>query len=64
MEISRLLAIERKRQINRSFTLRSAMAFAISIANEERRNRYVVTKDGQRFLLIVRDSEIADASAR
>jgi hypothetical protein len=36
--------------------------FTADFENEERRNRYVVTKDGQRFLIIVRESEIADAS--
>jgi hypothetical protein len=34
--------------------------FTANFEDEERRNRYVVTRDGQRFLVIVRDSEIAD----
>src|SRR5262249_13207873 len=36
--------------------------FTANFENEERRNRYVVSKDGKRFLIIVRDSELADAS--
>jgi hypothetical protein len=35
--------------------------FTANFEDEERRNRYAVTRDGQRFLVIVRDSELADA---
>jgi hypothetical protein len=38
--------------------------FTANFEDEERRNRYVVTEDGQRFLVIVRDSELADASGK
>jgi hypothetical protein len=48
---------------DKSFTAGSASPlFSANIQKEERRNRYLVTRDGQRFLVIARPHVAADST--
>jgi len=50
-----LMAVEIKRAAKGLSVGPTRTLFNVDIELEERRNRYVVTRDGQRFLVIVKD---------